>query len=70
MGQQAEELSYQVNLDEERLLWEIYWDKFTETERIAATDYYVKTIVQYKDRYDEEFLRRAANREYAAPPMR
>ena len=70
MGQQAEELNYQVNPDDERLLWEIYWDKFTETERIAATDYYIKTIVQYKGRYDEEFLRRAANREYAAPPTR
>ena len=62
MGRQAAELSYQVSPNDEHRLWEIYWDEFTETERLAAMEYYIKTIVQYKGVDDEEFLRRAGKR--------
>ena len=70
MVRQAVELNYRVNPNDERLLWEIYWDVFTEMDRLAATDYYVKTIVQYKGWHDGDFLGTANSRPLTICPAR
>ncbi len=60
MGQKAAELGYQVNLDHEHRLWEIYLHDYTEEERRVAMDLYFDTMVAYKGQHDERLVRRAS----------
>ena len=60
MGQQAAELGYRVNEEQEHHLWDLYWRQYTEDERRAAMDLYFDTVVSYKGQSNERLVRRAS----------
>lgn len=60
MGQQAAELGYEVDVEHEHLLWEMFWKEYTEEERRVAMDLYFETMVHYKGHCDDRLVRRAS----------
>lgn len=59
MGQAAAELGYDVHLENEHRLWDLYWELYSEEERRAARDLYFDTMVSYKGQKNEHLMRRA-----------
>ncbi|WP_050030293.1 hypothetical protein [Verrucomicrobium sp. BvORR034] len=58
MGQEAAELGFDVHVDEEHRLWEIYWHDYSEEERKAAMDLYFETTVCHKSQHHYHVVRR------------
>lgn len=59
MGQQAAELGFEVDVEHEHLLWEMFWKEYSEEERRTAVDLYFETMVNYKGHCDDRLVRRA-----------
>ncbi|TLD68186.1 hypothetical protein FEM03_24035 [Phragmitibacter flavus] len=69
MGQTANELQYEVHLESEHRLWDLYWNTYTEEERQRSRDLYFATIVTHQTHHHQEHLvRRAAASGYAPIP--
>jgi hypothetical protein len=59
MGEQAAELGYEMDVEHEHLLWEVFWKEYSEEERRVAMDVYFETMVNYKGHCDDRLVRRA-----------
>lgn len=59
IGQQASELDYDVDVTHEHLLWDTFWNQFSESERRTAMELYFETMVSHKGGTDEKLVRRA-----------
>ena len=59
MGQEAAELGFDVDGDEEHRLWGIYWQDYSEEERKLAMDLYFETTVSHKTQHHYHVVRRA-----------
>ncbi len=59
IGQQASELDYGVDVAHEHLLWDTFWNQFSENERRTAMELYFETMVPHKGNAEERLLRRA-----------
>ena len=60
MGQQAAELGYRVDEEQEHRLWDLYWRHYSEDARRAAMDLYFETVVAYKGQQNDHIVRRAS----------
>lgn len=59
MGQEASELGYDVDVEHEHLLWDTFWNLFSEDERRGAMELYFETTAAFKGAGDEGLVRRA-----------
>jgi hypothetical protein len=59
MGQEASELDFDVDVAHEHLLWDTFWNQFSEEERRAAMELYFETTVSFKGTAEDRLLRRA-----------
>ena len=63
MARQAAELEYHSNPAHEQILWDIYWNDFTEDQRSVAVKLYQEIAVNYKGQGDEVLMHRALHRQ-------
>lgn len=68
MGQEASELDFDVDVAHEHLLWDTFWNQFSEEERRAAMELYFETTVSFKGACDERLVRRAMSGDAPAMP--
>jgi hypothetical protein len=68
MGQAANELDYEVHLESERRLWDLFWNTYSEEERQRSRDLYFATMVPHQPPHQEHLVRRAASSGYAPIP--
>lgn len=70
MGQEASELNYDVDVAHEHLLWDVFWNLFSEEERRAAMEFYFETTVSSRNAGDERLVRRATSGSAPVIPAR
>lgn len=68
MGQEASELEFDVDVAHEHLLWDTFWNLFSEEERRTAMELYFETTVSFKGACDERLVRRATSGHAQAVP--
>ncbi len=62
IGQQAAELKYHTNPADEKILWNIYWNDFTDDQRSVALKLFQETVIDYKGQCDEALMHRALHK--------